>query len=144
MKHLNKKSSAVLQKLIDCMSDPAYAKTMGSFAKIEKADSCFMPVSIEKLHHIPTFDNHIAVSHTYVENGDLMRDPEMEFVSKDGKFHPISFRQDNMGIHQEVFEYSTVDGRPVKYNPSLLNDLVEFANMWMLNINEQQELGVEV
>ena len=65
MKHLNKKSSAVLQKLIDCMSDPTYAKTMGSFAKIEKADSCFMPVSIEKLHHIPTFDNHIAVSHTY-------------------------------------------------------------------------------
>ena len=60
MKYLNKKSSAVLQKLIDCMSDPAYAKTMGSFAKIEKADSCFMPVSIEKLHHIPTFDNHIA------------------------------------------------------------------------------------
>ena len=57
MKHLNKKSSAVLQKLIDCMSDPTYAKTMGSFAKIEKADSCFMPVSIEKLHHIPTFDN---------------------------------------------------------------------------------------
>ena len=107
MKHLNKKSSAVLQKLIDCMSDPTYAKTMGSFAKIEKADSCFMPVSIEKLHHIPTFDNHI-------------------------------------GIHQEVFEYSDVDGRPVKYNPSLLNDLVEFANMWMLNINEQQELGVEV
>ena len=49
-----------------------------------------------------------------------------------------------MGIHQEVFEYSDVDGRPVKYNPSLLNDLVEFANMWMLNINEQQELGVEV
>ena len=96
MKHLNKKSSAVLQKLIDCMSDPAYAKTMGSFAKIEKADSCFMPVSIEKLHHIPTFDNHIAVSHTYVENGDLMRDPEMEFVNKEGKFHPISFRQDNM------------------------------------------------
>ena len=73
-----------------------------------------------------------------------MRDPEMEFVSKEGKFHPISFRQDNMGIHQEVFEYSDVDGRPVKYNPSLLNDLVEFANMWMLNINEQQELGVEV
>ena len=31
MKHLNKKSSAVLQKLIDCMSDPDYAKTMGSF-----------------------------------------------------------------------------------------------------------------
>ena len=71
MKHLNKKSSAVLQKLIDCMSDPTYAKTMGSFAKIEKADSCFMPVSIEKLHHIPTFENHnYCVKSALMPNGN--------------------------------------------------------------------------
>ncbi len=60
MKALNEKSSKVLRKLIDCMNDPNFAKTLGSYAKIGKPDSCYMPVSVEKLAHIPTFDEHIV------------------------------------------------------------------------------------
>jgi len=144
MKALNRKSSKILRKLIDCMNDPKFAKTPGSYAKIGKPDSCFMPVSVEKLFHIPTFEEHVVISHTYETQGDLMRDPEMEFVSKDGKFFPITFRQDNLGIDQQVFQYSDLDGRPVRYNSRLMAHLAEFADQWLLNINRQQNLGVEI
>jgi hypothetical protein len=144
MKALNEKSSKVLRKLIDCMNDPNFAKTLGSYAKIGKPDSCYMPVSVEKLAHIPTFDEHIVVSHTYEREGDLIRDPEMEFVSKDGMFYPITYRQDDLGIYQQVFTFSDIDGRPIRYKARLMADLAEFANQWMLNINCQQQLGVEV
>ena len=144
MKALNEKSSKVLRKLIDCMNDPNFAKTLGSYAKIGKPDSCYMPVSVEKLAHIPTFDEHIVVSHTYEEQGDLMRDPEMEFVSKDGMFYPITYRQDDLGIYQEVLTFSDIDGRPIRYKARLMSALSEFANQWMLNINCQHQLGVEV
>ena len=144
MKALNEKSSKVLRKLIDCMNDPNFAKTLGSYAKIGKPDSCYMPVSVEKLAHIPTFDEHIAVSHTYEREGDLIRDPEMEFVSKDGMFYPITYRQDDLGIYQQVFTFSDIDGRPIRYKARLMSALAEFANQWMLNINCQHQLGVEV
>ena len=144
MKALNEKSSKVLRKLIDCMNNPNFAKTLGSYAKIGKPDSCYMPVSVEKLAHIPTFDEHIVVSHTYEEQGDLMRDPEMEFVSKDGMFYPITYRQDDLGIYQQVFTFSDIDGRPIRYKARLMSALSEFANQWMLNINCQHQLGVEV
>ena len=38
----------------------------------------------------------IAVSHTYTQNGDLMRDPEMTFqVDREkGTLEPLTFRQD--------------------------------------------------
>ncbi len=144
MKALNEKSSKVVRKLIDCMNNPKFAKTLGSYAKIGKPDSCCMPVSVEKIAHIPTFDEHIAVSHTYEREGDLIRDPEMEFVSKDGMFYPITYRQDDLGIYQQVFTFNDIDGRPIRYKARLMADLAEFANQWMLNINCQQQLGVEV
>jgi hypothetical protein len=142
MKHLNQKSAKILKALFDSMNDPRYVKTPGSYAKLDNGGPCIMPVSVEKLCHIPTFDEHFVVSHTYEQNGDLMRDPEMEFVLKDDKYYPITYRQDNLGIMQEVLEYRDSDGTPVRYKPKLQRDLVEFANMWMQNINEQQHLGV--
>lgn len=90
MKHLNAESTRIIRKIHDCMNDPEYAHTLGSYAKIDNGGNGFMPVSVEKLFHIPTFDEHFVISHTYEQNGDLMRDPEMEFVIKDGKYFPIT------------------------------------------------------
>ena len=142
MKHLNAESTRIIRKIYDYMNDPEYAHTLGSYAKIDNGGNGFMPVSVEKLFHIPTFDEHFVISHTYEQNGDLMRDPEMEFVIKDGKYFPITFRQDNLCIMQEVLVCRDSDGTPVRYNATLQHDLVEFANMWLININAQQHLGV--
>lgn len=140
MKHLSKNATKIIRKIYDSMNDPKYFQTRGSYARIDNSDGNYMPVSVEKLFHIPTFDDHFVISHAYELNGDLMRDPEMEFAVKDGEFFPITFRQDDCSILQEVLIYRDSDGKPIRYNPRLQKDLVEFAEMWMQNINIQQKL----
>lgn len=137
MKSLNKNATIIIQKLLACINNPKYARTMGKYAKINNSN--YSPVSVEKLMDIPTFDTHFVISHTTVLNGDLMRDPEMEFVTRNGKYYPITYRQDYLGIMQEALIY-TNDRTPIKYRPDLMRDLAEFANEWMLNIEQQQHI----
>ena len=137
MKSLNKNATIIIQKLLACINNPKYARTMGKYAKINNSN--YSPVSVEKLMDIPTFDTHFVISHITVLNGDLMRDPEMEFVTKNGKYYPITYRQDYLGIMQEALIY-TNDGTPIKYRQDLMRDLAEFANEWMLNIEQQQHI----
>jgi hypothetical protein len=137
MKSLNKNATIIIQKLLACINNPKYARTMGKYAKINNSN--YSPVSVEKLMDIPTFDTHFVISHTTVLNGDLMRDPEMEFVTRNGKYYPITYRQDYLGITQEALIY-TNDGTPIKYRQDLMRDLAEFANEWMLNIEQQQHI----
>ena len=137
MKSLNKNATIIIQKLLACINNPKYARTMGKYAKINNSN--YSPVSVEKLMDIPTFDTHFVISHTTVLNGDLMRDPEMEFVTRNGKYYPITYRQDYLGIMQEALIY-TNDGTPIKYRQDLMRDLAEFANEWMLNIEQQQHI----
>ena len=140
MKSLNKNATIIIQKLLACINNPKYARTMGKYAKINNSN--YSPVSVEKLMDIPTFDTHFVISHTTVLNGDLMRDPEMEFVTRNGKYYPITYRQDYLGIMQEALIY-TNDGTPIKYRQDLMRDLAEFANEWMLNIEQQQHIMKE-
>ena len=140
MKSLNKNATIIIQKLLACINNPKYARTMGKYAKINNSN--YSPVSVEKLMDIPTFDTHFVISHTTVLNGDLMRDPEMEFVTRNGKYYPITYRQDYLGIMQEALIY-TNNGTPSKYRPDLMRDLAEFANEWMLNIEQQQHIMKE-
>ena len=137
MKSLNKNATIIIQKLLACINNPKYARTMGKYAKINNSN--YSPVSVEKLMDIPTFDTHFVISHTTVLNGDLMRDPEMEFVTRNGKYYPITYRQNYLGIMQEALIY-TNDGTPIKYRQDLMRDLAEFANEWMLNIEQQQHI----
>ena len=76
----------------------------------------------------------IAVSHTYTQNGDLMRDPEMTFrVDREkGTMEPLTFRQDgSIQIYQEVYP------EPGKWIPKLRRDLNTFAQQWLKNISQQ-------
>lgn len=68
----------------------------------------------------------------------------MEFVVKCSNYYPITFRRDKLGMMQEVFEYRDSDGMPIKCGAALQQKLAEFADMWMVNINEQQHLGVSL
>ena len=76
----------------------------------------------------------VAVSHTYVQNGDLMRDPEMTFRinRENGTLEPLTFRQDgSIQIYQEVYP------EPGRWIPKLSRDLSSFAQQWLKNISEQ-------
>ena len=92
--------------------------------------SGYMPLSIEKIGQSGDGRCLVAISHTAVQNGDLMRDPEMVFefhdFETDRMAEPISFRDDFMGIHQEAFAYDD-EGRRTGVFPKRKNEFRSFA-----------------
>ena len=92
------------------------------------ADSGYMPLIIQYIG-----ENEIAVAHTYLQNGDVMNDPEMTFrIDRDkGALEPLTYQQDALGLYQRVYP------EPGKWIPKLRNDLSTFAEQWLKNIEAQ-------
>ena len=88
----------------------------------------YMPLIIERIG-----DDEISLSHTYLQNGDVMRDPEMTFrIGKDkGTMEPLTYQQDALGLYQQVYP------EPGKWVPKLRNDLNSFTEHWLKNIEAQ-------
>lgn len=77
-----------------------------------------------------------SITHYGEQNGDLMADPDMEIAINhaEGRIIPRTFRNDYMGMYQEVFGMQ--NGRRV-YSPSLLRDLDGFLWQWLKNLEDQ-------
>ena len=92
--------------------------------------SSLMPLNVNKL----TSDT-IALAHNGKQNGDVMADPDMEVrIYPDLKMaEALTFRNDYMGIYQEVYP------EPEKYYPKLKKELNEFLNNWLKTMIEVQE-----
>ena len=84
----------------------------------------FMDLNVEVIE-----ENRLAMAHNYELNGDLMADPDMEFiVDKENRLlYPESYQQDNLQF------YERVDGDPFR-----ANELNRFMNQWIHNIQEQK------
>lgn len=109
--------------------------------KIDNSNGSFMPVHVEILSSI-NFSGYpsriVSVSHYFEENGDLVPDPDMEFIiidSKEPVIYPASFQ--NQLLYDRAIEQA--DGRWL-YNRKTLAELTGFAEMWMKNIAFQQDL----
>ncbi len=91
-----------------------------------KADS-FMDLSIERIG-----DNKISISHYGEQNGDLMADPDMELIIDDDAktVMPATFRNDYVGVYQEVYQGD-------KWIPKLSTELTSFLRQWLINIENQ-------
>jgi uncharacterized protein YqiB (DUF1249 family) len=91
--------------------------------------SGLMPLNVDKL----TSDT-IALAHNGKQNGDVMSDPDMEIrIYPEMKMaEALSFRNDYMGIYQEVYP------EPGKYYPKLKSELNDFLNNWLKNMIELQ------
>lgn len=139
MKSLNSKATQIIQKLYGSMSDPKYRQDEdGNYAKIQNSPA-LMPVVVEKVGHLTGYGEIISIAHYGEQNGDLMADPEMTFTIVGGEYYPISFKNDYVGIYQEVFDYNE-EGEPSAIDIKLQSDLTSFANTWMISIKEQQRL----
>ena len=93
------------------------------------AGDAFMPLSMDYLG-----ENRISISHTYLQNGDLMADPNMEFVFdlENKTLSARTFQQDGIGLYQTVEnQQGEVD------NPDLERQLNSFARQWFDNIQSQ-------
>jgi len=127
MKPLDEKATAIFRRLTEGLTK------LGDHRKLDNAPG-FMPVSVELVSRVP-WGTIFAVAHYYEQCGDLMADPDMMFlVSKDGVC-PMTYQQDNMGIYHEAV---SVEGGELHVNTTRQAELVEFANLWMRNIEEQQ------
>ena len=130
MKSLNEIAKNTFFDLCKTMDEGPYIVKKGIASKIDNTQ-CFMPVCVERIQTLSGEDG-ISIAHYFVQNGDLMADPEMEFIIKDNEVYPISFKLDSLGI----FQYAKLS--ETQKNEKLQKELTCFANQWMRNIKLQQ------
>lgn len=97
----------------------------------------YMPLTIEKLWYGDCYGNPIfSITHYGVQNGDLMRDPDITFSidPKNKRIIPQTFQNDYVGLYQEVFK--EINGK-MMYSQSLLRSLDQFLWDWLKNLEYQ-------
>ena len=101
---------------------------------IKLKSGIFMDLNIDHLSHKDD-DRSIVISlaHNYVQDGDVMADPDMEvrIIPSMKMVEALTFKQDSTGTYQQVY---LEDGR---FYPTLKKDLNDFLNYWLKNLIEQ-------
>ena len=85
----------------------------------------FMDLVIERLD-----ESRISLSHYYVQNGDLMADPDMELIIDKEKeaVYAATFQQDNLGIYHIAYNEGEV------IDEDMAEELNEFLDEWLSNL----------
>ena len=99
--------------------------------------SGYMDLVIENLYTTDADGYPIySITHYGEQNGDLMADPDMEIAinHSEGRIIPRTYRNDYMGLYQEVFSQN--NGHRL-YSPGLLRSLDQFLWQWLTNIEDQ-------
>ncbi len=136
MKTLNKTATKIFLQLVEKVKANA-----DNYIKINNAQGLYMPLNIEKISDIDSFEC-FSMAHYGEQNGDLMADPKMCFLlaqkGADSIVIPYSFRNDYMGVDRMdiLIENNKIRGARKK----AIADNVSFANMWLKNIKNQQNL----
>ena len=102
--------------------------------------SGYLPLSVEEIGSSGDGYRLVSLCHYGEQNGDLMRDPDIVFLFHnlpDGMAaEPVSFRNDYLGLSQEVYRYDET-GRRTHVVSSLKQDLKEFARAWFVTLRDQ-------
>ena len=79
----------------------------------------------------------IAMAHNYIQNGDVMADPDMEIsvIPEMKMAEALSYRMDGLGINQHVYQFDENGNKLV--SKRLKGELNRFLNMWLNNIKKQ-------
>ena len=100
----------------------------------------YMPLSVEEIGISRDGHRLVSLCQYGEQNGDLMRDCDLVFMVTDlcdgAAAEPVSYRNDYLGIFQEVYRYDEV-GRRTHGLPLLKQDLKEFARAWFATIRDQ-------
>ncbi len=117
---------------------------LGGARAVRITVSGYMPLSIEEIGSREEGNRLVSLCHYGEQNGDLMRDPDMVFMFHhlpDGAAaEPVSFRNDYLGMYQEVYRYDE-RGTRTHVVPMLKRDLTAFAQTWFANLKEQEFFG---
>lgn len=135
---LNKKATEIFDTLTDGLNTPGDHKNFDAHGYTEKWDGGIMAAHVEHIGDMagnPLW----SIAHYYKQNGDMMRDPDMTFLEIHGKIYPASFEMSALGKYEESI-FVDYDTGKIKLIPKLQRQHASFANQWMRNIKEQQNL----
>ena len=120
------------------------AQLLGTDTAVRIRVDGYMPLSIESIGTSADGNRFISLCHYGEQNGDLMRDPEMVFElfthGEVSAAEPLSFRNDYMGLFQEVYRYDDT-GKKTHVKSRLQAELKSFARTWFKNLKDQGFLG---
>ena len=113
---------------------------LGGVHAVRIAVSGYMPLSVEEIGSSGDGYQLVSLCHYGEQNGDLMRDPDIVFLFHnfpDGMAaEPVSFRNDYLGIVQDVYRYDET-GKRTHVVSSLKQELKEFARDWFTTLRDQ-------
>jgi hypothetical protein len=140
LKMLSQRATPVFMALIEGLDKTGDARC------VDLTNGAFMPVHVDRMYEVGPVANGMppsvtyAIHHSYVQNGDLVPDPDMMFwhICINGKNHviPMTFQQG--GRYVEAVE---ICGSELRVARRQQREITEFANMWMENIRQQQGHG---
>jgi hypothetical protein len=138
MKKLNKTAAIIFNHLVAMLGEQDHIK-------VDNSNGTFMPVSFDFLHDTKFVDNDakvFAMAHYFEQNGDLVPDPDMTFiqlVNLPEIIYPASITT-QFGHRQSIWKGNGV----WKINRKEQADQTIFANQWLLNIKDQQQLQISL
>lgn len=134
MKTLNQGTTKIFNKITEGMGfdvDCTYKKLDASKAFMPLVVECVGKTDIGLL---------FSLCHYYKLNGDLCQDPEMLFIKHNsGVVFPSMFQQAIPPVYEESIYWDHDDGE-WKCLKRLQADHTRFANTWLKNIEQQQNL----
>jgi hypothetical protein len=113
---------------------------LGGVHAVRITVSGYMPLSVEDIGVSQDGHRLVSLCQYGEQNGDLMRDCDLVFMVTDlpggVAAEPVSFRNDYLGIVQDVYRYDEA-GRRTHVVVSLKQELKEFARAWFATLREQ-------
>ena len=105
--------------------------TFKDYVKIENKP--YMALSVDRLYNDDPKTILISISHNFIQNSDVMRDPEMEIkIHTELKMiEALSYTLSSLGVYQIVYP------EPGKVYPKRKKDLNRFLNQWLSNLIDQ-------
>lgn len=116
-----------VEKILNSLGVLTDFQTSDEFA-VKIRNEGYMPLSIEKHGEV------ITVTHYFEQNGDLIPDPDMEFVNLGGlDWLPVAI-QHSSGHYSRA---AICEDGVWKYKPRAMRDLQSFSRMWARNLLAQ-------
>ena len=92
----------------------------------------YMDLNINQIHTTDKGEIIISLAHNFVQNGDLMADPDMEIMVHPHKMvEALTYQLDSLGVYQVVYP------EPGKVYPKRKTELNRFLNQWLSNLIDQ-------
>ena len=133
---MSKADAATLDALVEGLADPTASDAPSSrrLGEDNDNDSGVMPLSIERIG-----PHMFSLAHYYRQNGDMMRDPDVELHrDEQGRWFPVTFQQDGGRPVYTVAIEMDAQGISGVYRRRYA-ELRVFMRTWLENLRAQHE-----